>query len=796
LRRIASRRCIALAISSGLALSLSSPASGAEPGRNWSALETAAPVAVDAAAILGIVQELSAATSPAPVAGGSVEDLEKAAGVYAALVARSQEIESSLETFLALVELGEQLEHRIEARREALEESAGEDEAKLDSLFRSDRWEKLGSSGVAVRFWLGWAQLARVERGLVGVSRDEALAGAERAFASAARALSSPDLAVRGLLGLGIARRELGDRDGAEQCFERLLAQRAVRSDPALERRARYELALVAIDALDLERAEQRIRELADSGALAPEQRRTLETRRLRALLQIARQRDGERSEGALSEATARLRALLAEGGDDADLATALVAQFAEDLVGRDLGALGALLEADRAFRTESCEAALASYAVALAGVLSERVDLGQVRLRVAWCKARTGRADEAVQELEALLESEGSEKLSGAERVDALRLLQSLAEAKLATHPGEADVARANRAARLLLEEAPGFEGEDLAHRRRARDLAGQGRVDAALTELRSIPRESRSYPAALRERIRLEARGMDERWRALEPATAGRDDSLRRAAGRLAQSLDEERSLPRDRELPGGAEQEARLAVLRARAALLADEERTAVERWIAAARQHDALPLEGRHELLSLELAVLIAAGEIPRLVALLGERDDARLRTELVVWEERLADLEGTPSATAVLPDIYLRLLAVAPESSRSALRLGRIGALRRAGRGAEAVDLARELTLAEPEWGDAWLELGRSLDAVGNSAASREVWRKVGGGARSGDRSWWEARLSLYDAELASGESKKACGWLDAGHDLAVPRELEARIEAARAHCREPSGGDS
>ncbi len=154
----------------------------------------------------------------------------------------------------------------------------------------------------------------------------------------------------------------------------------------------------------------------------------------------------------------------------------------------------------------------------------------------------------------------------------------------------------------------------------------------------------------------------------------------------------------------------------------------------------------------------------------------------------MWEERLADLEASPSATAALPEIYSRLLEVAPEPSRGELRLGRIAALRRAGRGPEAVTFARELTLEEPQSGDGWIELARSLDAAGDHDASPEIWRRVAGGASPGSSIWWEARLSLYEAVLAGGDSKKACGWLDAADEMPAVPGLEPRIERARASC--------
>jgi hypothetical protein len=619
---------------------------------------------------------------------------------------------------------------------------------------------------------------------------------AELAFSRAARALAFPDWAVRSLLGLGIARRERGDLEGARRSFERLQAQRAIQSDPVLEHRTRYELALTAFDALDAARGQQLAEELAVGGALSPEERRALEVRQIRAWVLISRQQSGSRSEEAVAEATRQLREMLARGSVDAEVATRLVAQFADDLVGQDLGSLGALLEADRAFQAEDWERALTSYAVALQEPVSEGVDVTQARLRVAYSKARTDRGDEAMQDLEALLESD----LTDDQRVDVARLLHSLAESRLGSTGGAADLARTNRAARLLLEVAPESKGADLARYRRARDLARKGRSDAALSELAKIPPESATYPAALVERIGLEAGRVDKRERALGVKARRRDKRLRTAAARLANSLDEASVLRERGELPRDGEQEATMAAMRARAAMLAGEDKQAVEERIAAAREIEGQTDASRQELLSVEIAALVAAREISRVTALLSARDDEQLRVEFAVWKEALADLEASPSAVAALPDIYARLLGVAPSRSRGELRLGRIAALRRAGRIPEAVSLARELTRDEPQSGDAWLDLARSLDAAAAdesaaeaSAAAEErqqAWRHVGAGASPGSPLWWEARLSLYDAALAGDTPEKACGWLDAADGMPAAPGLEKRTEKARTDCDE------
>ena len=159
MKRPGARLPVLIAVCSGLALV--SPAS-ADPAEDWSALSTASANAPDATAVTSIARQLSAALPP--VAGdSSADDLEAAAGVYAALVGRGQEMDLPPAALALLVELAGRLEDRVRARRERLEEAAGEDEVQLESLYRSDQWRQLSSSGVKISFWLGWAQLARVQ---------------------------------------------------------------------------------------------------------------------------------------------------------------------------------------------------------------------------------------------------------------------------------------------------------------------------------------------------------------------------------------------------------------------------------------------------------------------------------------------------------------------------------------------------------------------------------------------------------------------------------------------------------
>lgn len=777
------RRALALCA----VLAFASPAGPARAAPDWETLSQSARGASDEAAVSKIARELDAALPPADAEDASTE-LDAGARVFGELVGRAQELALSPAALEALVALGGRLGDRLKARRALLEARAGDDEAKLEALYRSDTWRDLGGSQVEVSFWLGWAQLARADSGLDDDARAAALAEAERAFSRAARALAFPDRAVRSLLGLGITRRERGDLAGARRSLERLLAQRAVETDPALADRVRYELALTAIDALDLSRGQELADGLRESNALTPAQELTLEARQVRAWVRLSRRQTGEQAQDAGSEAALILRRMLSRGGRDADLAARLIARFAGDLAGRDLGALGALLEADRAFQAGDCERALAAYAVALGQELPDEVDLAQARLRAASCKARTGHGDEAMQDLESLLAGD----LAGAQRVEAARLLQSLAESAYRSSHRKADLARVDRAARLLLEVQPQGEGADLARYRRAMELSRRGRRSAALSLLAEIPEDSASYPAALSERIRLEAEGLEAKRRASGSSGPERDPALRAAAARLARHLDEAGALRERGDLPPDPAQETATAVLRCQAALLAGEDLESVEGCIGRARKREGLGEAAEQELLGVEIDALVAAKKIDRVVSLLEARDAGSLRREFPVWQARLGEMGASPEASGALPGIYARLLEIAPEASRGELRLGRIEALRRAGRGDEAVALARDLTKDEPEWGDAWVALARSLDASGEREAAGTVWRRVGGGASPGSHAWWEARLSLYDATLAGDEPEKACGWLEAGKGLAPVPGLERRIERARARCA-PAG---
>ncbi len=755
-----------------------SPA-GAGDAPAWGALAQAAGDATDAAAITQTASDLRASFAGA----ASADDLENAAAVYGALVARAQALDLPAAVFEVLAGLAEPLDLRVATRRGDLEEAAGEDEARLESLYRSDRWQKLGASRVEISYWRGWAQLARVQRGLAGEERAAVLADAERAFGRAARALAFPDRALRGLLGLGIARRERGDFEGARQNFERLQEQRAILSDPDLAAVVRYELALTAIDAGDMAHGQDLARALEREGTLTPDQWRALEARRIRAWLTAARRNGGsQRAADSVASAAARLRALLSQGGADAELAGRLIAQFPGELVGADLGPVGALLEADRAFGEEDCERALELYAVALQDDLPRDVDLGQARLRVAYCKVRAGRDDEALTDLDALIE----EELSPALRADAARLLQSVAESRLAASAdaGSArDLARANRAARVLLEVAPDAAGADVARIRRARELARSGRTDAALDELAAIPSESDAYVAASVERVRLRADRLDRLQR-----QGGSEKAMRETARSLSRDLDELSARGGKSALPPAPAQEARLAVLRARASLLQRDTPERVDAWIDAARTHPGLDEVGRLALLRVELAVLVDAGRFDAVATLLSARDESLLRAERGVWEEALADLEDVPATASLRVDGYARLERVAPEAARGGLALRRIAALREAGRSTEAVALARTQTEVDPESGDAWLEFARSLDAAGDATASPAAWRRVGGGALPGSESWWEAHLALHDAARARGEPDKACGWLEATRGTPELPAFVERLARARSAC--------
>ena len=722
------------------------------------------------------------ATAPRAAADSPAE-VESAADAYGQSVSKARTSNAGADVLGKLVDAGAALERRVAAQRSALEAAAGQDDAALERLYRSTDWQRLDYAEVTAGYWSAWAEVSIAQRLPAGsAERKSALARAQKGFARASLEFRLPGVAVSSLLGLGIVKRELGDVDGARDAFQAVEKSLADQPSSPLLASVRYELAGIALEQGDLERAHA-LTDAIPAGSLSRDQELALLQGEAEAWLKRARA-----GKGGADRAAALLRRLSASGNDGSRAASALAVAYRNELRGQDLGPIGKLLAAETAFAEKRYADARDAYAQVLADPAAlPGIDLEVTRYRYAASLSESGDRAAALGELEKLFAGAGP---SGPMREPAARLYYALAAQAAQDTPGPASEARATRAAERLLALAPSAPEAAQARYRVARARESSGKTGASIPLLEQIPESSPAYPAARLDLVRARAEELQQEQ------NAGRDTgaATRQRARTLAADIDTVERLTTAGRLPADPARDSALAVLRAKASAWAGDPPSAVLERVERASRKPGLDAGDRRSLLRLRLAALRADGRWKELDQLFSASDDAALRADFPIWNEACRSLgsgEGPEPPADLVLRWSARLAPLAPAEARDALALVEVEALVRAGRAGEAVTRAHALVERSPDWGDAWLAYARALDQTAQAKEAAAAWQRVAGGVPRGSALWLEAELSYARAARRSGDTGAACRALatvrEVVPDLGGPR-LRPRFEAEAKGC--------
>jgi hypothetical protein len=599
--------------------------------------------------------------------------------------------------------LGDELHAACRARIRALEAATGEDEAKLEDLYRSQQWYAINYALAAVRYWQAWIDLALAETAADDAARVPALSGAERGFQSTAVRILYPGLVYGSWLGMAYVERLRGDDAAAEKRLKLLAGVLA--SDPGnpLAQLVADELALLAV------RRGDTLTPIPEGrGTLPPAVARRIEEEAFALLEQ-------RRREGTVAlDAAERLRRLVDAGYlDDALLARMLA--WRDELVGRDLGTIGLLLDAEYAAAHEQYETTVLKYReFAAKGGFELPISTAALRYSYAAALHRLGYQREALEVAMRLRE----DKVTGA----AARKLVFLAAERInREQPGTANRAALTRAARDFLAVSPDDKDAAFAHLA----LASGGDAEAQ-RHLAAARRDSRTRGAV--EGVRLDAAVA-----AFTDAAARNDLAARASAAREALASIE--ALPRAEQgkLP------LRALALQMRVASGDTDERTvrelqelrdaagadaALQRVLAwtALRALSGDALSGHIGALSQPPSTADAT----ELVAFLQEREHARDFATLAAVAERALP------AFASQPDVARQLV------------LMRHRAFTALDRHADAFALALEMVQSWPDSGDAWQAYAGSAERSGDSFAAERGWARIAAATPEGSDRWLDA----------------------------------------------------
>ena len=723
-------------------------------------------------------------------AADSPAELESAADAYGQSVSKARTSNAGADALGKLLEAGAGLERRVTAQRSALEAAAGQDDAALERLYRSTEWQRLDYAEVTAGYWSAWAEVSLAQRLPAGsAERKTALTKAQKGFGRASLEFRLPGVATSSLLGLGIVKRELGDVDGAREALQAVEKALADQPSSPLLGAVRYELAVIALEQGDLDRAHA-LTAAIPAGALSRDQELALLRSEAEAWLKQARA-----GKGGADRAAALLRRLAASGSDGSRAASGLAVAYRAELRGQDLGPIGKLLAAETAFGEKRFAEARDAYADVLSDPAAlPGIDLEVTRYKYAASLSETGDRAAALSELEKLFAGAGP---GAALREPAARLYYALAARAAEDDPGPASEARAARAAERLLAAAPNAPEAAQARYRAARAREAAGKKAASIPLLEQIPESSPAYPAARVDLVRARADELQQEQNA--GRVAGSETRPRARA--LASDIDTVERLTAAGRLPADPARDAALAVLRAKAAAWAADPPSAVLERVERASRSPGLDAGGRRSLLRLRLAALRADGRWKELEQLFSASDDAALRAEFPVWSEAFRSL-ASDEAPEPPADLVLRwsarLSPLAPAEARDTFALAEVHALMRADRAAEAATRAHGLVERSPDWGDAWLAYARALDQTPQAREAAAAWQRVAGGVPRGSALWLDAELSYARAARRAGDADGACRALATARQIAPDlggARLRPRFEAEAKGCPPPAGGN-
>ncbi len=179
--------------------------------------------------------------------------------------------------------VGDGLHNACRAGIAELEASAGEDERKLEALFRSRQWYDINRALAQYRYLQAWLDFSLATASVDEEQRIKALARAQRGFEAASLRLLFPGIVYGSGLGLALIDRTNGDDEAAKAKL--LVLERALAADPEspVAVAVTQELRLMTVE------SDEALAWLEDGTDLATEEARVIEER---VFVLLARQRE------------------------------------------------------------------------------------------------------------------------------------------------------------------------------------------------------------------------------------------------------------------------------------------------------------------------------------------------------------------------------------------------------------------------------------------------------------------------------------------------------------------------
>ncbi|MEQ8232372.1 MAG: hypothetical protein RLW61_00915 [Gammaproteobacteria bacterium] len=658
----------------------------------------------------------------------------------------------------ALRGLLERMREQTEQRLAGLEREAGENEAALERLYRSQAWDDISFSLAAFPYWRAWMDLELARRVDDEGLRTQALLPALKGFRAASMQLFRPGLVYGGWLGIGYVEMAQGHNDRARQIFETL--------DEALEReenspiREAVQLELRLLEARTGQVKAGRVgREIDDNEA------------RILRIEAFALLQESRRSGGRPMLAAERLKALVENGYVDQSLVADMMS-YAQELSGVDIGPYTDLAGAEFALEYDHYYNAMQKYESFFKRVdPPPGLDLDYYRFRWALAAYKAQIYQPAVDVLERLLRKKD---LPAETQKASAKLLYAVYAARETGGGSPANRKALRSAAQRFVKLSPNDKDADAARLMIAQTASN---ASTALNALGDIKSANRLKGDVERTAFHIIARDFSK------DIARGRTDT---AIGTAKQGIRAFQKLPKaDKADPFNF---AILLQMRA----LVDPNPEDVLKALDAIEKKGSSNLDIRRALAWSRLQLYdrmgdparvaehirnLAAGGIPSwqmefIYPWIAAREDIAQRLELA----RIAH-----PAAVDQPDMDRRF--------RNLI----IGDLLELGENETAYDEARAYTKEHPSSGDAWQLLARAAEATEKPFEADRAWRVITDKAVPTMSIWWDGMLNRVRIRTHSTRPEEACPLLDelTRSTEHLPENRRETYETVRAEARCP-----
>jgi len=722
------------------------------------------PLLFTAALLLGSALSARAEESLEALAAAGAMAAEQCEPVVQRFTERVELARANNPAVTELAELravGDGLHNACRAGIAELEASAGEDERKLEALFRSRQWYDINRALAQYRYLQAWLDFSLATASVDEEQRIKALARAQRGFEAASLRLLFPGIVYGSGLGLALIDRTNGDDEAAKAKL--LVLERALAADPEspVAVAVTQELRLMTVESDDA------LAWLEDGADLAPEEARVIEER---VFVLLARQR--EQGVGAM-EAAELLRRLIAAGHLDGRLFQRLMT-YRDEIVGTDLGVLSLLVDAEFAYAYGQFETCVFKIRELRRTGVELPFDMAPYDYHFAVALLQISLVGEAESEV---LSLEQRSDLPTAVALNVIKLKFVIAEAVHRKDPDAQAAAELRRRALRYIEALP--------------DDPELPRVYLTLAKLETDEQQRQAFLALARKDKKLkdaiDALDFEAAVSRFQAITAGLDE--RRLAASATEALDLQGQLKK-------AQRETlavRLVVLQLRAVLDGPEETF----WEDLQALEQTVPLNNTQQR-------VVAWSRLRYLlrnegaVGIMGYLERSTVNTALqyeLFSLLRAFELAGRDQELARISGAWWPRLDGQTQLQRQ-VGLMHINTLDRSGDIEAAYETTKALLALFPDSGDVWRRRAELSEATGRFFEAERAWAHMAGRAPEGSPVWLDA-LGAQLALLASQpqRSEEACSVASRliRYSAGIGPETEAILDTIGPECRVAAG---